>query len=731
MKKPDFRKETIELAELSQGFTESLCLIRAEVSRLHVSLLPLFSSFYRFLFSIIDYQLFLRGLNKELISSGFIQGLALNRIELLALYYLGKEEAILQNDKAVIALTKKHVLPFFLNLSIVRVASNLNKQLLKEYSEAFSFTATDESEIIAAHFEEQLSEATQEISFQSIADAQAQLWSGMSPYIKKTSAMFPEYQKKAGALTFPTATAIYSLLNSGGTSGLTPYYVITPLEGEITKPGLPERITPLEGEITKPGLPERITPLEGEITKPREVVSQEAFRIQTSIIELIGVPELGHETLKNISYMTNLTSAIAKKQAPFHEIIATVSGVLASTVAAATKIPASFGYPGTEPETQPRIQPLKRAAIKRHNTPFTPLIEKESALQPTRLSLSEIQIKASNVEKLITETLMQPILRLQTPQIYRDEETTQQMLKNDVLRPEMKLATAEAFRIPSILASIVAYNIQTYPRLPSKPAAGDIYERPNEVNQIISEKSKKPSKILKPRKVSKTPIASAFGAIENLLTQKWHQQSTAFMKETQISRSTYAKLMAELGATGPVRTALLSELATGFTTPYKIEHIPEASTDATFPCVSEPYPSTTDLFSSQSLRQKVPSQDIINVNVSADTAEEDLRDLERKISRILSEQMSESGGVEPIRTALIGELATGFTTPYKIEINPIPTSSVSRQPIGIGSKRPGSQDIINVNVSADTAEEDLRDLERKISRILSEQIRRYYGSSMV
>jgi hypothetical protein len=76
MKKPDFRKETIELAELSQGFTESLCLIRAEVSRLHVSLLPLFSSFYRFLFSIIDYQLFLRGLNNELISSGFIQGFA-------------------------------------------------------------------------------------------------------------------------------------------------------------------------------------------------------------------------------------------------------------------------------------------------------------------------------------------------------------------------------------------------------------------------------------------------------------------------------------------------------------------------------------------------------------------------------------------------------------------------------------------------------------------------------
>jgi hypothetical protein len=34
-----------------------------------------------------------------------------------------------------------------------------------------------------------------------------------------------------------------------------------------------------------------------------------------------------------------------------------------------------------------------------------------------------------------------------------------------------------------------------------------------------------------------------------------------------------------------------------------------------------------------------------------------------------------------------------------------------------------------VTLSAETAEEDLRELERKISRILSEQIGRYYGSS--
>jgi hypothetical protein len=93
--------------------------------------------------------------------------------------------------------------------------------------------------------------------------------------------------------------------------------------------------------------------------------------------------------------------------------------------------------------------------------------------------------------------------------------------------------------------------------------------------------------------------------------------------------------------------------------------------------------------------------------------------------------MAELGAVEPIRTALLGELSTGFTAPHAIEVNPPIGSFVSRQPFGKGSTGSESRDTINVNVFADTAEEDLRDLERKISRILSEQISRYYGSSKV
>ena len=114
-----------------------------------------------------------------------------------------------------------------------------------------------------------------------------------------------------------------------------------------------------------------------------------------------------------------------------------------------------------------------------------------------------------------------------------------------------------------------------------------------------------------------------------------------------------------------------------------------------------------------------------------DPVEDDLRDLERKISTILSEQINELSAVEPITTALVGEFTTGITAPYTIEIYPPIASSVSQKPLGKASMKSKSRDTANVNVFGDPVEDDLRDLERKISRILSEQISRYYGSSIV
>jgi hypothetical protein len=742
MEKADFKKETIELAQSSQYFIESLWVIGAEVSKLHASLSSVFSSFFGFLLGIIDYQLFLRRFDNKLILNRLIQGLTLNRIELLVPHYLGAEKAILQKAEVFSTQTGKLAIPFLLNLSVVKAASNLTTPLSTRYSEPVSFLKTEKSEVTTESLEEQLSATAQKTLFQRMAGVQTQLWSRIAPDIKKMSSTLLEYEKQAIPLTFLAAASAYSLLDSAVISGRTPYSIVAPMERDTVKPGLPERAIPMERDTVKPGLPERAIPMERDTVKPGlpEPVSQEisredavekAFGIEPAPSDLTGGTTFDPETLMKIGYAINLTTAIAEKQAPFLEMIAAVSGVLASPVAATVRIPAEYEYAGTEPEMQPLILPRQRASLKKRDTPFTSLIQKGSeTLQRAQVSLSEIPIKASNVEKLVTETLMQPIPSLQASSIYRYRETAPQTLKPAGLKPEMKLAPVEAFRIPSILTSLIAYNIQTYPRLPSEPAVSHIYERPIEVDQIFSKKRKKPSDILEPQKVSKMPIASAFAAIENLLTQKWQQESATFMKKIQISRSTYAKLIAELGAAGPVRTALLGELAIGSTTPHSIDTIPP-STETNFPYTSEPYPFTVQPATTQSLRQPTPSQNVININVFADTAEEDLRDLERKISKILSEQMTEVGAVEPIRTALLGELATGSTTPYRVEIQPSIAPSVSQKPFGQDSVRLASQDTVDVNVFADTAEEDLRDLERKISKILSEQISRYYGSSKV
>jgi hypothetical protein len=95
------------------------------------------------------------------------------------------------------------------------------------------------------------------------------------------------------------------------------------------------------------------------------------------------------------------------------------------------------------------------------------------------------------------------------------------------------------------------------------------------------------------------------------------------------------------------------------------------------------------------------------------------------------EALAELGTAGPIRTTMLGELASGLTFPYTIE----PYTS-SAPPVSLPPRRPSPisspiQDTINLTISAETAEEDLRDLERKISRILSEQISRYYGSSRI
>jgi hypothetical protein len=91
-----------------------------------------------------------------------------------------------------------------------------------------------------------------------------------------------------------------------------------------------------------------------------------------------------------------------------------------------------------------------------------------------------------------------------------------------------------------------------------------------------------------------------------------------------------------------------------------------------------------------------------------------------------SQMLTAEGAEAQSRAASRESVGEGLSKQYPIEPGfgkAIPTSSPSStRPI------PEIQDF-DVKESDEPAEEDLRDLERKISRILSEQLSRYYGSS--
>jgi hypothetical protein len=737
MEKVDFIQKPIEMAQSSQYFIESLWEIVTEVSKLYPPLISVFSYFFGFLVNTIRYQ-------SSLYRS--IQEFTLTRFDLLFPYNLEAEEVKLRGGEYFPAQTGKLATPFLLNLSVVRAVSKAAAPLAKKPAKLAPFPKPQKPEITGKVSEKQLAEAPQENIVQHIAEVQTQLWSRLTPSMTTLSSTLLEYERQAVPITFLAAASKPVVLDRTVFAGLTPYRFVTPLEEENVKSAYPESLTPIEEQKEKPSYPQPfVTPLKEEKRKPsfpeppskevpREPPLDKAVMAEAAPSERTGGIPLSLGTLSAVGYATKLPTAISKKQTTFLKSVTPISRSEPSPPATSLSIAPSPHYAGTMPETITPIPPSQiNLLLKKISTAFTSWIREGAVtLRDSQVSLSALPIAASAVEKLLAETLMQPVSSLEAPPTYEDHEPISR-LPPTKFKPEERHAPVEAFRLPSILTSHMAYYTQTYPWLPTEPAVKQTYETPFEVEQLTSEEPTTPSEISETQKPSKLPITFALAATENLITQRRQQELTAFMKKIQVSRSTYAKAVADLGAAGPIRTTMLDELAVGLTSPYTPEpytpYAPHAETP--FPYATESYPSTERRVSPQLPRQITTSPKAIKINVFADTDKEDLRDLERKISSILSEQVADLGAAGPIQTTMLDELSVGLSIPYTPEPYTPHAEAVSQQPLIQSAISPTSQDTINVNVFADTAEEDLRDLERKIRRILSEQISRYYGSSRI
>jgi hypothetical protein len=96
-----------------------------------------------------------------------------------------------------------------------------------------------------------------------------------------------------------------------------------------------------------------------------------------------------------------------------------------------------------------------------------------------------------------------------------------------------------------------------------------------------------------------------------------------------------------------------------------------------------------------------------------------------------AESFAELSSVDSFVNPTVGEPVTlssaSFTEPYITPASKVKPRSLAP----IVPANPAIHDTINLSVSVDSTEEDLRDLERKINRILSEQLSRYYGSPRI
>jgi len=95
-------------------------------------------------------------------------------------------------------------------------------------------------------------------------------------------------------------------------------------------------------------------------------------------------------------------------------------------------------------------------------------------------------------------------------------------------------------------------------------------------------------------------------------------------------------------------------------------------------------------------------------------------------------QMSQVPGYAPLPSplgpVLLARAATPGVAPSSVEAYPLGRPAPPIQP-KLRTLTPEVPRTLNVTVSGETPEEDLRDLERKISKILSDQVRRYYGTA--
>ena len=378
---------------------------------------------------------------------------------------------------------------------------------------------------------------------------------------------------------------------------------------------------------------------------------------------------------------------------------------------------ASFEAETPKPNLR-KIGPLPTSWITRILLPMLKSLSQLSAMPPT----------ASAARRLLAETITGRVPSLESMQI--PEAKGKARFASVTLQPSSE--AIEPRHVPSLSESIMTPHV----RMSTMPQPEFTGKRTYTKQEYTIEKKGKrrfypeeaPSKKSEVREETKETMLGepqkrlTRAALENIVDQRQENRPAGFIMELQKASSIYAAKVSDLAMSGPIRTTMLGELAAGVMVPSMLE---SAVTGETALLETRGAPAFhSQLDTSKPLRREIPEEESVSINVLSETVDEDLKDLERKIGRILSEQLSDSGMAGPFRTTVLNEMSSGIISPGATEVYKFTPQGISPR-----LRQDANGEAINLKVFAEAADGDLRELERKIRNILSTQISRYYGSS--
>jgi hypothetical protein len=358
------------------------------------------------------------------------------------------------------------------------------------------------------------------------------------------------------------------------------------------------------------------------VESPEFPVSMPVERLRSAVISSRpAVVGLRPDVVGSLESVTKLPSYVFDQKIPI--LSSLVLSMVSTPKEPLPTIEPAPSYTSAVPSPSVRPSPIS-SSLKEDAPDLTAWVHNVSkVLRATTLSLSAVPTAASTAEKILTETLTQSVSSVEAPWSLTAPEP-------DLApsRPETagKPVEVEAFKLPQILASLAVGLGQQYSLLSGGTEISETLASAVELTGVAPEETLPLDTIPEVKTFSKLSTVVSLASTKSLIAQRLQEESSMLIGGINVARSLPGETLSGLGAFGPTRTTMVSRMAaTSTLLP------PRAAPTRWVP----PAPQRTSKPSA--VRPTV--QNTFNLTIAAESTKEDLRDLEKKISRILSDQI--------------------------------------------------------------------------------------------